>query len=139
MAASHGHADIVRYLLEHGADPHQSLKDSTTCLLEATKNGQTNCVEVLLDYSVSMCPLQCGRGVLYDLSSSKTLKSHQNNKSCNHSKTINSIPKVIFIIINFIFLNLDYSLKNKKFFTKRFISIYFRKQKNKQSSIFKIF
>lgn len=50
LAASNGHADVLRYLLEQGADPHQILKDSSTCLLEASKNGHTNCVEILLDY-----------------------------------------------------------------------------------------
>lgn len=84
----------MRYLLEHGADPHQSLKESSTCLLEATKNGQTNCVEVLLDYAVSMCPPQCGRGALNGLPSGKSSKSNQGHKNCNHSKSLGTIPKV---------------------------------------------
>lgn len=51
LAAANGHADVLRYLLDHGADPHQVLKDSSTCLLEASKNGHTNCVEILLDHT----------------------------------------------------------------------------------------
>ncbi|KAH7729304.1 ankyrin repeat and KH domain-containing protein mask [Aphelenchoides avenae] len=50
LASLNGRVEAVKYLLERGANPHQVLKDSVTCLLEASRNGHTDCVEILLDY-----------------------------------------------------------------------------------------
>lgn len=50
LASLNGRVEAVKYLLEHGANPHKVLKDSVTCLLEASRNGHTDCVEILLDY-----------------------------------------------------------------------------------------
>lgn len=37
-------------LLKHGADPFHKLKDNSTILIEATKGGHLNIVQLLLDY-----------------------------------------------------------------------------------------
>jgi ankyrin repeat protein len=41
IAASAGYADALKFLLQHGGNPYVQLKDSFTCLLEASKNGQS--------------------------------------------------------------------------------------------------
>lgn len=48
LASQNGYLDVLRFLIENGGDPHIQLKDSYTCLLEASKNGHTQCVELLL-------------------------------------------------------------------------------------------
>jgi ankyrin repeat protein len=50
LAAQAGHSDVLKYMLEHGGNPNIPLKDQYTCLLEASKNGHTQCVELLLQY-----------------------------------------------------------------------------------------
>lgn len=91
MAASQGHADAVHYLLSFGADPHQILKDSSTCLLEASKNGHTECVEILLDYG-----LQSQRYVKPSSKKNTNKSTKENNSSMlTHSKSTGNIPKVI--------------------------------------------
>ncbi|KAI6181053.1 KH domain-containing protein [Aphelenchoides besseyi] len=50
LACLFGRADVTQYLLEHGANPEVSLKDSVSCIIEASRNGNTDCARIVLDY-----------------------------------------------------------------------------------------
>ncbi|XP_037094837.1 ankyrin repeat and KH domain-containing protein 1-like [Pollicipes pollicipes] len=50
LACHGGHLHVVKVLLQHGANPHHILKDNSTMLMEAAKNGHTQVVELLMDY-----------------------------------------------------------------------------------------
>ncbi|CAI4227277.1 unnamed protein product [Auanema sp. JU1783] len=53
LACTTGYKEVVRLLLEAGADPNIELKDGVTCILEAAKNGFVEIVELLLDYGIA--------------------------------------------------------------------------------------
>ena len=48
-AAQHGHEDVVRILLEGGADPHKTLNDGSTALQKSQEQRHTAIVERLLE------------------------------------------------------------------------------------------
>lgn len=48
LAAKHGRADILRYLLDHGGDPVAPIANGITPLTAAAFGGSTECVELLL-------------------------------------------------------------------------------------------
>lgn len=50
LACLFGHSDGVQFLLENGANPEVSLKDSVSCIIEASRNGNTDCARIVLDY-----------------------------------------------------------------------------------------
>ncbi|CAD5219398.1 unnamed protein product [Bursaphelenchus okinawaensis] len=50
LSCLYGHADATKTLLMHGANPEHTLKDSVTCIIEAARNGSTECAKLLLDY-----------------------------------------------------------------------------------------
>ncbi|GIY63342.1 ankyrin repeat and KH domain-containing protein 1 [Caerostris darwini] len=54
LACAGGHIAVVELLLGSGADPTHKLKDNSTMLIEASKGGHTNVVQLLLDYPNSM-------------------------------------------------------------------------------------
>lgn len=49
LAARHGHADCLRHLLRHGADPNVA-PGGQGALHEACRAGHGDCVELLLEY-----------------------------------------------------------------------------------------
>ena len=50
LACLFGRPDATAFLLEHGANPEVSLKDSVSCIIEASRNGNTECARIILDY-----------------------------------------------------------------------------------------
>ncbi|GAA52937.1 ankyrin repeat domain-containing protein 17, partial [Clonorchis sinensis] len=50
LACSGGHAMVVKYLLQHGADPQYQLRDGSTMLIEAARSGSPAVLRLLLDY-----------------------------------------------------------------------------------------
>ncbi|KAK0399896.1 hypothetical protein QR680_003264 [Steinernema hermaphroditum] len=50
LAALHGYPEIVQTLLHSGAESATVLRDSSTCILEASRHGHTACVELLLEH-----------------------------------------------------------------------------------------
>ena len=48
-AAQEGHQDIVKFLLEKGADVNATMKDGRSALYKASKNGHTEVVRLLLE------------------------------------------------------------------------------------------
>lgn len=57
LAAYHGHADVVRLLLQHGADPNRLNDKNQSPLAGAVFKGEDSVVEVSLELPV----LYCGR------------------------------------------------------------------------------
>ena len=49
LAAGRGHIEIVKLLLENGADVNSRTKDGDTALIVASKAGHTNVVKLLLE------------------------------------------------------------------------------------------
>lgn len=92
VAAANGHVDVLNYLLSCGANPHQILKDSSTCLLEASKNGETQCVEILLDYGLALEKMNNSS------QSQETTIDMDNESPMAHSKSATNIPKVRYKI-----------------------------------------
>lgn len=50
LSCLYGQSDATKFLLDHGADPEHILKDNATCIIEASRNGSTECARLLLDY-----------------------------------------------------------------------------------------
>ncbi|CAL8100802.1 unnamed protein product [Calicophoron daubneyi] len=50
LACSGGHAKVVKYLLQHGADPQYQLRDGSTMLIEAARSGNPAVLRLILDY-----------------------------------------------------------------------------------------
>ncbi|XP_037909760.1 ankyrin repeat and KH domain-containing protein mask isoform X3 [Hermetia illucens] len=53
-AAQEGHTDLVRYLLENGANVHAQTQTGDTALTHACENGHTDAAEVLLYYGAEL-------------------------------------------------------------------------------------
>ena len=51
FACHSGHLQVVKLLLQNGANPNATLKDGSTMLIEAARGGHTAVVTLLLDYS----------------------------------------------------------------------------------------
>jgi ankyrin repeat protein len=49
LACLYGHADATQFLLENGANPEVALKDGVSCIIEASRNGNTDCARIVLD------------------------------------------------------------------------------------------
>ena len=49
LAAQDGHVEIVRLLLESGADKHLAMNDGRTALIVAPQRGHLEIVELLLE------------------------------------------------------------------------------------------
>ena len=54
FASSEGHIDIVRILLEHGADADAHNKFGLTVLTSASYKGHTEIVQILLEYGANV-------------------------------------------------------------------------------------
>ncbi|KAK4474487.1 hypothetical protein MN116_001637 [Schistosoma mekongi] len=50
LACSGGHAKMVEFLLQHGADPQYQLRDGSTMLIEAARSGNPAVLRLILDY-----------------------------------------------------------------------------------------
>ncbi|KAK4467524.1 hypothetical protein MN116_008911 [Schistosoma mekongi] len=50
LACSGGHAKMVEFLLQHGADPQYQLRDGSTMLIEAARSGNPAVLKLILDY-----------------------------------------------------------------------------------------
>lgn len=53
-AAQEGHLDLVRYLLESGADVHAQTQTGDTALTYACENGHTDVADLLLQFGADM-------------------------------------------------------------------------------------
>ncbi|KAF0988668.1 hypothetical protein HZS_1980, partial [Henneguya salminicola] len=49
LACLNGHINIVKILLQYGADPYHTLKDNSTILIQACKGGELSIVNLLLE------------------------------------------------------------------------------------------
>uniref|UniRef100_A0A0C3TZS3 Uncharacterized protein n=1 Tax=Guillardia theta (strain CCMP2712) TaxID=905079 RepID=A0A0C3TZS3_GUITC len=54
MAAWAGHADVVRKLLEVGADPNAHAMDDMTCLHFACQKGSVACISILIEHQADL-------------------------------------------------------------------------------------
>uniref|UniRef100_A0A1I7RHD0 ANK_REP_REGION domain-containing protein n=1 Tax=Bursaphelenchus xylophilus TaxID=6326 RepID=A0A1I7RHD0_BURXY len=50
LSCLYGHAEATKLLLMNGANPEHTLRDSVSCIIEASRNGSTECAKLLLDY-----------------------------------------------------------------------------------------
>jgi len=53
-AAQEGHIDLVRYLLECGADVHAQTTSADTALTYACENGHTDVADLLLQFGANL-------------------------------------------------------------------------------------
>lgn len=72
IAVRRGHAEVVRVLIEAGADPHQAVHDygELTPLTSAASNGRTDMVAALLDAGVHPdTPARNGNALMFTVTS----------------------------------------------------------------------
>ncbi|KAI6219308.1 NFU1 iron-sulfur cluster scaffold-like protein, mitochondrial [Aphelenchoides fujianensis] len=50
LACLFGRAEVTKYLLKKGANAEVMLKDSVSCIIEASRNGNTDCARIVLDH-----------------------------------------------------------------------------------------
>lgn len=102
LACLEGHPEVVKVLLEHGAEVEARNTSLWTPLDCASAKGHVYCVHLLLDYDAPLDPLDKVCSILFKFEFSRKLECEKKYRWCLylHSSACNSSQNEIFIFIS---------------------------------------
>ncbi|CAH8634846.1 unnamed protein product [Schistosoma intercalatum] len=105
LACSGGHAKMVEFLLQHGADPQYQLRDGSTMLIEAARSGNPAVLRLILDYPKclsqpsSMLPNASVQLVANTLNQHQTQHQFSHDQRSAYQSLVNGVPTIGNVIM----------------------------------------
>ncbi|CAH8672524.1 unnamed protein product [Schistosoma rodhaini] len=105
LACSGGHAKMVEFLLQHGADPQYQLRDGSTMLIEAARSGNPAVLRLILDYPKclsqpsSMLPNASVQLVANTLNQHQTQHQFSHDQRSAYQSLVSGVPTIGNVIM----------------------------------------